>query len=287
MTYIRALITTARPKQWIKNLFVFAALIFVRDFTDSTKIVLVVAAFGVFCLASSTVYVLNDIADIERDRLHPTKKLRPLASGAMSVRAAWMSVVVGVTLALGAAIMLSPLFGVIIAAYIVLNVLYSGWLKKVVILDVMCVALGFVLRVIGGAIAISVSFSPWLIFCTFFLTVFLAMSKRKSELLLLGEHQSRAVLSQYSLRFIDQMNTIVLPMTLITYTFYTFSSEHSNWFMLTVPIVMYGLFRYLYIVENKQYHNDGPADDVLSDRPLQAAIVAWLLLSVVILMYFQ
>jgi 4-hydroxybenzoate polyprenyltransferase len=154
-----------------------------------------------------------------------------------------------------------------------------------VIIDVLCIALGFVLRVIAGAVVISVPFSPWLVFCTFFLTLFLAVTKRKSELRLSESASTRSVLGRYSLPFLDQMNTIVLPLTLITYTFYTFSSEHSRLLMLTVPIVLFGLFRYLYITEHRPAHNDGPTDSLYTDRQLQATVAAWVVMVVLILYY--
>jgi len=172
-----------------------------------------------------------------------------------------------------------------VAGYIILNFLYSFWLKHIVIIDVLSIACGFVLRVIGGAVIIAVPFSPWLIFCTFFLTLFLAISKRRNELRLSEGRGSRSVLNSYSLAFIDQMNIIVLPLTLITYTFYTFSSEHSRLLMLTVPIVLYGLLRYMYVNERRPVDNDGPTDALFADGHLQMTIILWIFVVIVILLY--
>lgn len=282
LTYI---VVSMRPKQWVKNFFVFAALLFAREFTNANIVVLAVLAFAIFCLASSGVYFLNDVADREYDRMHPKKSVRPIAAGRIGVMSA---VVIGFVLLFFSGIsafLMNSMFGFTVLGYITLNLLYSFSLKNIVIVDVIAIAFGFVLRVIGGAVAINVTFSPWLIFCTFFLTLFLAVSKRRNELLL--SHDTRKVLGSYSLIFLDQMNNVVLPLTLVTYTFYTFSSEHGELLMLTVPVVLYGMFRYLYIAERKQVSDDGPVDDLFSDKSLVATIAVWVLMVIVILWYSQ
>lgn len=287
MEFIKNLIISLRPKQYIKNLFVFAALLFVKEFNDWNKIVLTLKAFVLFCLISSAIYLFNDILDLAGDREHPAKKMRPIAAGKVSVKTALVTGIILLATSLGLSFYLNYLFGLVILFYFVLNILYSSWLKTVVIVDVLIIAVGFVARVVAGAVVISVVFSPWLIFCTLFLTLFLAISKRKTELLQSSGVNSRQVLSSYSVSFLDQMNTIVLPLTLITYTFYTFSSEHSKLLMLTVPIVLYGMFRYLFIINNQSAITEGPTDELLADRHLQITVLVWLITVFIILYFFK
>lgn len=280
MNFIKNIFLSLRPRQWIKNLFVFAALVFVREFNDLTKIKLSVFAFLLFCMASSAVYLINDVVDLPADRLHPTKKMRPLAAGKLRVSVALIVVVLLAVVSLPAAFYLNSLFGLTLLGYLYLNLLYSLWLKKLVIIDVLAIAIGFVLRVVAGALIIQVAFSPWLVFCTFFLALFLSISKRKSEVL-------RGAVSPYTVDFINQMNMIVLPLTIVTYTFFTFSSEHSKLLMLTVPIVLYGLFRYLYILDRKRVLDDGPTDDFYSDYHLQFTVACWIVVIFLILYFLK
>ncbi|MBI5229825.1 MAG: decaprenyl-phosphate phosphoribosyltransferase [Candidatus Magasanikbacteria bacterium] len=274
-----------RPKQWTKNFFIFAALIFVKDFLDSQKVLFAVEAFVLFCFASSAVYIMNDVADIKNDRERPTKKYRPLAAGKISPSfAIFFAVILAVVASLGGWFLNTSFFWAVIA-YLVLQLLYSFWLKRIVIIDVLAIALGFVIRVIAGAVAIGVSFSVWLILCTFFLALFLAISKRHNELLHGASGFSRGVLQDYSLEFLNQMNMVVLPSTIITYAFYTFSSEHSRWLMVTIPIVVYGLFRYLFITDKKRIVDNGPSDDILGDVGIQIAVFVWIIVSGIILIY--
>ncbi|KKU06387.1 MAG: Prenyltransferase, UbiA family [Candidatus Magasanikbacteria bacterium GW2011_GWA2_45_39] len=206
-----------RPKQWTKNFFIFAALIFVKDFLDSQKVLFAVEAFVLFCFASSAVYIMNDVVDIKSDREHPTKKYRPLAAVKISpFFAIFFAVILATVASLGGWFLNTSFFWAVMA-YLVLQLLYSFWLKRIVIIDVLAIALGFVIRVIAGAVAISVSFSVWLILCTFFLALFLAISKRRNELLHGASGFSRGVLQDYSLEFLNQMNMVVLPSTIITW----------------------------------------------------------------------
>jgi len=279
------LFISMRPKQWTKNLFLFAALFFIKAFADFGKVFLAVEAFVLFCLASSAIYLFNDIVDLPKDREHPLKKLRPLAAGKISVLvAAAESVLLGVASILGG-FYLSFWFGLLVTSYILLNVAYSLCLKNVIILDVFIIAIGFVIRVVAGAVAINVPFSSWLILCTFFLTLFLAISKRKSEVLLNLSSGNRPVLGGYSLAFLDQMSMVALSVTIISYTFYTFSSEHSKFLMLTVPIVLYGLLKYFYIVNERREVDDGPSDVFLRESGLQLTVLVWIIVSVLILIY--
>ncbi|MBI5728714.1 MAG: decaprenyl-phosphate phosphoribosyltransferase [Candidatus Magasanikbacteria bacterium] len=283
---MKNVISLLRPKQWVKNLFVFAALVFVREFTDIAKVKIVIMAFISWCAVASAVYIVNDIKDLPADRQHPEKRFRPLPSGQIGVRAALITALLLLIGGLAFAYFLEPKFALTIGAYFALMFLYTFILKQQVILDVITIALGFVLRVVSGAVVIAVSFSPWLVFCTFFLMLFLGISKRKTEFRVLGPASAtRPVLSAYSLPLLDQMTMVALPLTLMTYTLYTFFSEHSRLIMITVPIVMYGLFRYLFITQNKQTDNDGPTDDVFSDRPLQMTVIVWLLFSMAIVLW--
>lgn len=274
-----------RPRQWIKNLFVLAALFFVKAFSIPDQVERALIAVGLFCLASSAGYIINDIIDLPADRLHPTKRFRPLAAGLVSIPLMAGISVCLVTAALLGGFWLNTFFGWSVASYLLLQLLYSCMLKHMVIIDVIAIAAGFVIRVVAGAFAILVSVSPWLIFCTFFLTLFMAICKRRSERALQGDMQARVVFGAYSVAFLDQMNTMVLPLTVVTYTFYTFSSEHSRLLMLTVPIVLYGLFRYLLVVLKETEQNDGPTDILFSDRGLQYTVGVWVLAVFLILIF--
>ncbi len=281
--FFKNLFLSLRPRHWIKNLFVFAALVFAVKFTDPLAIEQSLAAFALFCLASSGVYLLNDVIDYKRDREHPLKRNRPIAAGRLSRLSAIFISVILILISVILAANLSYLLSFILAGYIILNIFYSLYLKNLIIIDVICLALGFVLRVMAGAMAINVIFSPWLLLCTFFLTLFLAIGKRKNELVCLGNSEGRGVLASYSLDLLNQMNMVVLPATLIAYTFYTFNTWQSQWLILTVPVVLYGLFRYLYIIDKKRESDDGPTDDLLLDRPLQITILVWVILVLAIL----
>jgi 4-hydroxybenzoate polyprenyltransferase len=277
---LRYLLKAMRPKQWAKNVFVFAALLFDGRVADVAALAHSVLAFVIFCALSSAIYLINDLSDIENDRQHPKKRLRPLASGALTPSVARIAAVVLVVLGLGlAAASLARLLPVA-SMYLVLMVLYTYRLKNVVIIDVMAVAAGFVLRVSAGAIAVEVSrFSPWLYVCTTLLALFIALNKRRHEIALLEQNasQHRAILQEYSLPFLDEMTSLVTATTLAAYSFYTFSAPNlpgNHSMMLTIPFVLYGIFRYLYLIHVR---NEGgaPEDIVLSDRPLQLDIALW------------
>lgn len=287
MFALKNLFLLLRPKQWVKNLFVFAALVFVRQFTDIGKVQIVALAFVAWCLVASALYIVNDVKDLRADREHPKKRFRPLPAGQVKVSTALL---LSLGLLVGGGVLayyLQPLFALSLAGYASLMLLYTFFLKQQVILDIITLALGFVLRVVSGAVVIAVSFSPWLIFCTFFLMLFLGVSKRKTELRVLGSATAtRSVLASYSLPLLDQMIVVALPLTLMTYTLYTFFSEHSRWLMITVPMVLYGLFRYLLITNAKQADNDGPTDDIFSDRPLQITVFVWLVVGMAVVAWW-
>src|SRR3989339_1717605 len=225
------LIISFRPKQWIKNLFVLAALIFAQKFLDKQALVLSLLAFFAFCLISSSVYLINDVADAEKDKAHPLKKNRPIARGTLSKPVAVWAAIILLIAAVFISFKLGFWFLIILILYWLLNLFYSFYLKNLVILDVIAVSLGFVLRVIAGAVAIGVVFSSWLLLCTFFLTLFLALGKRKNEMLHISGNSTRGVLANYSLDLLNQMNAVVLPSALLAYALYTFNSKHSQWLM--------------------------------------------------------
>ena len=277
-----ALLKAMRPKQWAKNVFVFAGLFFDGKALDGAWAWRSVVAFVLFSLVSSAVYLVNDLLDIEKDRLHPTKRLRPLACGALSPRVAQAAVVVLLGAGIPAAFALNPAFGATLLGYAVLMFVYSARLKNIVIVDVMVVAAGFVLRVFGGSVVVDVTrFSPWLYVCTTLGALFIALNKRRHELLLLAENANghRSNLQGYSVPFLDEMTALVASSALVTYSFYTFSAPNlplNHGMMLTIPFVIYGIFRYMYLIHN---HNLGgaPEDVVLGDRPLIVASLLWAL----------
>ncbi len=284
LTRLKSYLQLLRPRHWIKNLFLFAALLFSRNIDKLPYALAALQAFLCFCITSSAVYIFNDIMDMEKDRKHPKKCKRPLASGAISRREAVLLILLLLPAALVFSFILSRSFGFIILTYLLNNLLYTLYLKNLVILDVMSIALGFILRVAGGAIAIEVLISPWLILCTFLLALFLGFSKRRNELQVLQEeaHSHRLILEHYSLEFIDNMLSIVTASILISYSLYTFYASDEKYSMVTILYVLYGIFRYQYIIYNKK-QGESPEEIVLEDKPLLVNIMLWVLTSIVIL----
>ena len=278
---LSALIRSLRPTQWSKNVFVLAPLFLAQRLGDPVAVRLSLIAFAAFCMASSAVYIINDIRDREEDRHHPAKRLRPIAAGELGVATAGgaaLALVLGAG-ALGA--VAGPQVLLILATYLALNLLYSTWLKRVVIVDVMIVAVGFVLRVAGGAVAIRVEVSGWLFLSTIFLALFLAFSKRRHELLLLDDDavDQRSVLAQYSEAFLDQMINVVTASTVVAYSLYatapvTVEKIGTSNLALTVPLVLFGIFRYLYIMYQGGDERS-PTDALLRDVPFLLNVVAW------------
>ena len=279
-----------RPKQWIKNIFVFAALVFDRQLFSLRAFLSTVLAMLLFCLISSLGYLINDLVDIEADRKHPQKKHRPLASGKLSKDTAILAAVILAVIVFPSSFLLDFDFGLILSAYFILMLAYSLWLKRIPLLDVMLIAAGFVLRVAAGVVIININmFSPWLFVATTFLALFIALGKRRAEMALLqdnaGDH--RQVLQGYTKDLLDQLLVIVMSTTMMTYCLYTFSSPISpenHAMMLTIPFVIYGLFRYLYLVRVKQI-GGAPEEIVLTDRHMQITIGLWSL-TVVLILYF-
>lgn len=276
----RALIKTMRLRQWTKNGFVFFALIFDKQLFHIEAFTKTLEGFFLFCLTSSAVYLLNDIADVDADRQHPEKKNRPIASGKLPLNVAWSAAIFLVLLALPTAYFLAPALAVILALYLAINILYSRWLKHVPVLDVMIISAGFVLRVAAGLALITVErFSPWLYVITTLFSLYIGLGKRRAEMTLLsqGAGSHRKVLDGYTIPLLDQYITIVSGTTIVTYSLYTFTAPNlpaNHSMMLTIPFVVYGIFRYLQLIQTG--HAAGAPDEVaLKDRPLQVTVLLW------------
>lgn len=286
---LKALLQTMRPKQWIKNVFIFGALVFDNKLFDPAYFLRTLAAFVMFCLVSSTVYIINDLGDIKKDRLHPIKRNRPLASGRLKPPVAVGGVVGILVVLLPLAFALDTGFGIIALAYLVNNLLYTFWLKNVVIIDVLSIAAGFVLRVGAGVAVIPTErFSPWIYVCMTLLALFLGFGKRRHELALLATdaNNHRQVLDDYNLPFLDEMMGVVTASTVMAYATYTFSAEglpSNHSMMLTVPFVLYAIFRYLYLIHVRG-EGGAPEEILLSDRPFLLDVTLWGIL-VVLLLY--
>lgn len=273
-----------RPKQAIKNLFVFAGLIFSGNLFNIDMLLKVTGGFVLFCLISGSVYLINDIVDLEKDRNHPRKKNRPLAAGLISVQGAIITAVFVAAGSLILSFVLSTAFGVISSAYFAMMLLYTYYLKNMIILDVFTIALGFVLRVVAGTEVIQVYLSPWAVMCTFFLALFLALGKRRNEKVILGNNANnhRVSLETYSLALVDQMISVVTTSTIVSYFLYTFKAGQHLSSMITVPFVLFGLFRYLHLVYNEN-SGGSPEEIVIGDRPLQLTVLLWGIASMALL----
>lgn len=278
---IRPLVTSLRPAQWAKNLFVLAPLVFGGLLLDPQAALRALLALASFCAASSAVYLVNDLRDREEDRKHPLKRLRPLAAGTLAVPTAVAAVVLLGTAALAVAVSLGLDFALILAAYLALNLLYTFWFKHMVILDVMSISLGFVLRVLAGAAALDVLVSRWLFLCTTFLALFLAFSKRRHEITLLAGEASgqRRVLDHYSPAFLDQMINVVTASAVVAYALYAVAPEtvekyHTEDLIYTIPLVLYGVFRYLYLMYQRPGERN-PTEAILRDPPFLINMLLW------------
>jgi len=282
------LLRSLRPNQWTKNVIVFAGVMFgladrqnPGQLPDTVAIGRAVVAFAVFCILSGVVYLINDVRDREVDRLHPTKARRPIASGAVSPRLALTTAVVLAVSAIAVAFLVTPPFGMVATAYVVLLSLYSASLKHIVILDVLTIAAGFVLRALAGAVAVEVEFSHWLLLLTLLGALFLGLTKRRAELVTLaGDATShRRILAEYSPYLLDQMISVVTASTLLAYAFYTIDPETVQKFgtdrlLWTVPFPLYGILRYLYLVHQRD-GGGNPSETLLTDRPIQGCVALW------------
>ncbi|HEY3251809.1 MAG TPA: decaprenyl-phosphate phosphoribosyltransferase [Ignavibacteria bacterium] len=286
-----SLIKLSRPKQWIKNFFVFAPLVFSQHIFEAAYLLPALAAFIVFSLASSAVYIVNDIMDVESDRAHPKKRFRPIASGEVSVKQALVFLVILSIIILVSLLFLRAIFAAVIILYFLTNFLYSLKIKNIVLLDVFFISFGFMLRVLGGAAAISVVVSSWMILTTIFISLFLAISKRRGELSQIINHENiekqRKVLKDYDIQFADQLNTIAAAGTIISYALYTVSERTVFTFgteklIYTTPFVIYGIFRYMYLMHKKNM-GESPTTIVTKDIPIIINVLCWFIFSIVII----
>ncbi len=278
---LTALLKTMRPRQWVtKNIFIFAAIVFDKQLFVIDSFLRTLAGFALFCLISSSVYIFNDLADIEADRQHPEKKKRPIPSGKLPVPVAWTIDIVLAAVTLICGYLLAPTFAAVIGLYFLINMAYSKWLKHIPILDVLIISAGFVLRVGAGVTLIHVErFSPWLYVVMTLLSLFLGFGKRRAELALLaqGAGSHRKVLDGYTLPLLDKYIMIVSGTTIVAYSLYTFSAPNvpeNHSMMLTIPFVVYAIFRYLYLIE-VEHAGGAPEEILLSDRPFQIAMFLW------------
>ena len=285
---LTALVVSVRPRQWVKNLFVFAAVIFSQKlFTPALWSA--TGAFLIFCALSGAMYLFNDVVDRDKDRLHPRKRERPVAAGRLSPRAAVGAGLLLLMAALAAAGVMSRGLLLVAVGYVILLTAYSLWLKHVVIVDVIVVACGFVLRAVAGAVAVDVEISGWLLICTIQIALFLALGKRRHEYLTLDGDAARhrPILADYSAGLLDQMIAVVTASTVTAYALYTMSPEtvakfHTHWLPVTLPFVLYGIFRYLYLLYRKELGGN-PSEVVLNDRPLLINAVCWIVAVLVII----
>jgi 4-hydroxybenzoate polyprenyltransferase len=286
---LRDLWQLVRPTQWSKNLVIFAALIFAKHLFNRLDVLLVSLGFVAFCLTASAAYVMNDLRDCERDRQHPLKSLRPLPAGRVRRGTAVVLAIALLVSGLSLALSLRLDFGLLVVLYFVLQIAYTFWLKETVILDVMAIATGFVIRAGAGGVIIAVPVSPWLIICTFLLALFLGFSKRRHELILLEGRATdhRASLKEYSPYFLDQMIAVVTASTVVAYAIWTVSPEireklGTEKLYLTIPFVLFGIFRYLYLVHQRE-EGGNPTQLLLSDRPLLIGVLLWIVTAAVLL----
>jgi len=286
---IIGLVRTMRPRQWVKNVFIFGPLVFDVKLFNGRYLFQTVAGFVLLCLISGSVYIINDLVDVEKDQQHPRKRRRPIASGQVGVLPAKVAAILIPLITLPLSFLLDPIFCVVVSAYLLLQLMYSFWLKNIVIIDVMVIAAGFVLRVAAGVPLVEAErFSPWLYVCMTLLALLMGFGKRRHELTLLQGNADahRESLREYSLPLLDHILSIVTASTLLAYALYTFSAPNlpeNHAMMLTIPFVLYAIFRYLYLIHVKQMGGT-PEEIVLSDRPFQVAIVLWAL-SAILVMY--
>jgi len=294
---LSGIIKEARPQQWVKNLIVFAALIFSQHFADPALVLRALLGFVAFCLLSGGIYIFNDIADLETDKLHPGKRRRPLALGELGVGEASVGAGAFIIIGMVVSLLLGPSFAGVSAVYLILSVLYSVYLKRVMILDVLIISIGFVLRAIAGVEVLrghvaAIDLSPWLLICTLFLALFMAFGKRRHEIYLLDEKatEHRSTLGEYSLDFLDGLIYALMSATVIAYSIYTIwpatvEKFHSRNMVLTIPFVVYGIFRYTFLVTQKK-EGGSPSELLLHDVPLIITIVLWFL-SVLLILHFS
>lgn len=292
MNGLAALIESMRPRQWAKNVFVFAGIVFDGTLLQLPFLLPVLAAFGLLCLTASSIYLINDLVDVEKDRLHPKKRLRPIPSGRLPIGVAWGAAITLAVIGLGGALLLNRWLAIVLVAYFVQHVAYSFYLKHIVIVDIFTIAVGFVLRAVAGVVVITVSnFSAWLYVCVGLLSLFLAVGKRRQELLMMGEQAAdvRGVFRYYNLPLLDDMLRMAVISTAMAYTLYAVEAETAlvspPFMLITVPFVYYALFRYLYVIHVEGQGGD-PTEVLYIDRPLQVSILLWGAV-IIVLIYFS
>jgi len=290
---LKSLFESMRPKQWTKNLIIFAAIIFAQELGNTFILLKVIGGFVVFSLLSGCGYIFNDIADMEKDRVHPRKQNRPIAAGRLNPLFAMSSAILIIILSLSSAFILRIEFGIVSSVYLLLTLGYSFFFKHIVIIDVLTLSFGFVLRAVAGAIVAGMEISPWLVICTMLLALFLGLGKRRHELVLLESHATshRAILREYTPAFIDEMISAITGSTIIAYSLYAFSPEVqaklcTPYLPLTIPFVLYGIFRYLYLVHQKG-GGGSPESDIMRDKPLLSAILLWIVVVIVIIYFLR
>ncbi len=273
---MRALLISLRPRQWTKNLVLFAGVVFSGNALDLSMQAVVLTAFLCFCAGVSAGYLVNDIVDRDRDRLHPVKRQRPIAAGELGVGTAAVAAALLLVAALAAGWLVEPLIDAYLAAYLALQVAYTLVLKQLVIIDVLTIAAGFVIRAVAGAAVIHVVISPWLVACALLLALFLALAKRRAELVTMENEAAahRRNLDQYSIELVDQMTVVTAAATIVSYAIYTFTAYDSSAMMITIPFVLYGIFRYLYLV-HRRLRGGAPEQVLLTDLPLLLDVLLW------------
>jgi 4-hydroxybenzoate polyprenyltransferase len=290
MKALRGLFRTMRPKQWTKNAAIFVALIFDAKVFQSGPLLRTLAGFLLLCMVTGAVYIINDLADIENDRQHPTKRRRPLPLGELPVPVAMAGAVILLTVAVPLAFWLNVTFALLVVGYLVLQLAYTFALKRVVLIDVIVISAGFVIRVGAGVPLVPADrFSPWLYVCTTLLALFLGFGKRRQELVLLGEsaQNHRAILEEYSVQFLDEIINVVVSAAIVAYSLYTFTAVNvppNHLMMLTIPFPIYGLLRYLYLIHIRG-ETAAPDEVLLKDRPMLATVVLWGMLSFALLFW--
>lgn len=291
MSTLKYLILTMRPKQWSKNLIIFSGVVFGNRLFHLNEMFLATTAFILFCGISSAVYLLNDLVDIEKDRQHPKKRFRPLPSGKLNPNVAKVALFALVLLIIPISFLLEWRFGLVLTGYFFLQIAYCFYLKNVVIIDVFTIAAGFVLRAVAGAFVIDVSVSVWLLVCTMLLALFQGLSKRRHELVLLadGATDHRRILKEYSAELVQEMISVVTSAVVIAYSLYTITAPNlpkNNLMALTIPFVLYGIFRYLYLVYRKD-EGGSPEEILIKDIPMLVSVALWGLSAIVILYVFK
>jgi len=281
---IKELIISMRPKQWYKNLVIFIGIIFSLNFMNPDMWIYTGSAFAIFCILSGSIYIINDIIDAKKDSKHPKKRKRPIASGKLKKSYALIFALLLISIAFFGAYLINIMFLAISIIFFLLIIIYSIFLKDIIIVDILVISVGFVLRAIAGALAISVFVSPWLIICAFLLALFLALGKRRHELVLLGDEAKnhRKILENYSTGMLDQMINITTSVLIMSYSLYTFFSS-KMYIMLTIPIAFYGIFRYLFLVHAKNM--GGEPEMLFKDKGMLLSMILWVILVLLVLYY--